>query len=193
MLKVYNIFYSIQGEGPKAGRPAIFIRLAGCNYSCRWCDTKYALGLDYTEMSEETLLRKVEKYSSMYNCKYVVLTGGEPLIQNINKLVAELWKNRFEVDVETNGSIYKREIYGYINNLVVSPKPPSSGMKTDFNILSKVLRWKPLKETWLKVVVADEEDYQYAKKVHLMFPKIPFIFQLESEKTVNMEKAQWLV
>jgi len=186
-LRVNSIFFSVQGEGPDTGRPAIFIRLAGCNYRCKWCDTKYALGTEYTEMTEQEILEAIKQYP----CKFVVVTGGEPFLQPIGELLLLLKQKGYVISVETNGSIYK-PYESFIDKLVISPKPPSSGMKTDYKILDKLIRSFG-NCCILKVIVNHEDDYQYAKNIHLDYYFTPFVFQLESEKKIDKEKANWLV
>ncbi len=104
-MKVVEIFDSIDGEGIRAGQPATFIRLAGCNLRCSYCDTAYALfgedkPCDYTEMSPEEIAARVNK-----NYRRVTLTGGEPLIhRDCAGLCGLLLKAGIEVNIETNGA-----------------------------------------------------------------------------------------
>lgn len=159
------------------------------------CDTPYAKKAvpgKHEEMTEEEILEFIGKYP----CSYVVLTGGEPFIQPITELLALLTYKHYTIDVETNGSIRKPYLNQYIDTFVVSPKPPSSGMKTDFKILENIIldRCNSHQETVLKVVVTDEKDYEYAKKLWLdYFDRVSFIFQLESQKEIDSEKANWLI
>jgi len=183
---VNEIFYSIQGEGPNIGKPAIFIRLTGCNFRCSWCDTEYAFH-EGTDMTEEQIVGECLKYP----CKYVVLSGGEPLIQPVKQLIEQLWINGFKIDVETNGSIYKH--LPWVETIVLSPKPPSSGMKTDLEPLRKFTEELSGPFKVFKVVVSNEEDFEYAVALHQKFPNTPFIFQLESKKEVDKKQADWLI
>ncbi|WPX98028.1 7-carboxy-7-deazaguanine synthase QueE [Candidatus Fokinia crypta] len=114
-LKVTEIFSTIQGEGPNAGRVAIFIRLSGCNLACSFCDTKFDR---YTQLTIQNILKKVlherSKITSFTDGKtlpsidkiLVVITGGEPFRQNIGALCEILQENGFEVQIETNGTLY---------------------------------------------------------------------------------------
>jgi 7-carboxy-7-deazaguanine synthase len=102
---VSEIFYSVAGEGPDAGRPAIFVRFSGCNLRCKFgdsiCDTPYtSYQPEVNMMKAKKILEKIKEY----DCKYVILTGGEPTIQNIRPLVLALKKQDYEVAIETNGS-----------------------------------------------------------------------------------------
>jgi len=112
MLKVNEIFYSIQGEGYWSGVPTIFIRLSGCNLRCSFCDTKHETGRD---MTEEEIMRKVKV---LPKCR-VCITGGEPLLQNTEPLIKLLNKDSHPVAIETNGSMnFPKGKYW----LTVSPK-----------------------------------------------------------------------
>ena len=99
-LKVHSIFSTFQGEGPYAGKPAIFIRLSGCNLACKFCDTEFD---DFELMSVTHILRTIDKLSDSPNL--IVITGGEPLRQNITFLTAQLLKRKITVQIETNGTI----------------------------------------------------------------------------------------
>jgi organic radical activating enzyme len=99
-VKVNEYFISIQGEGPEAGRRALFIRFSGCNLSCPWCDSKYALHT-HLEVSAGSIADMIERSK----CHYVVLTGGEPTIQeDLSQLLDWLSHANYQVDVETNGT-----------------------------------------------------------------------------------------
>lgn len=113
LLQVHSIFETIQGEGPYAGYPSTFIRLAGCNLQCVWCDTSYT---GYTKMSVEEVLSKVKGH------KLVVITGGEPLRQKIALLIEALHTKGHLVQIETNGTIYDEDVAFSGATIVVSPK-----------------------------------------------------------------------
>src|SRR5271157_333482 len=101
-MQIAEIFKSLQGEGKNQGRVCLFIRLAGCNLSCTWCDTKYARDGGIT-MSLDSVLEQVWRI----NPPYVCITGGEPLVQldAIEPLLSSLHKRGTEIDLETNGTI----------------------------------------------------------------------------------------
>lgn len=127
-VAVHSVFYTIQGEGPFAGRPAVFIRLWGCNLQCPWCDT------DYTSTRRDvSVLELVGDVRLLYGAKYVpsplvVITGGEPLRQPIGPLMTALVEQDFTVQVETNGTLPPAPTPDHVRpyiHYVVSPKTGS--------------------------------------------------------------------
>ena len=114
-MKVYrinNIFYSLQGEGMNTGRAAVFVRFAGCNLRCPFCDTEFD---SYREMTAYEILEEV----SNYEARFVVLTGGEPTLQVDEHLVDMLHQKGFYVAMESNGT---RPAPSNLDWLTVSPK-----------------------------------------------------------------------
>lgn len=120
MLEVSEIFHSIQGEGTNMGEPAIFLRLAGCNLDCEWCDTKYA------REGEEMTMEDVGARIISYHCNRLVITGGEPMLQNeeVLELVKLLEPYDIKMSLETNGTIAPTDINfaDYFDYITVSPK-----------------------------------------------------------------------
>lgn len=112
MKRVNDIFYSLQGEGRNTGRAAIFIRFAGCNLKCPFCDTDFS---QYEEMSDEDILNRIKPYPS----RFVVLTGGEPSLQVDRLLVDLLHSHGYELAMETNGT---HPIVDGIDWITCSPK-----------------------------------------------------------------------
>ena len=101
MLALAEIFYSVQGEGTWVGTPAVFVRLAGCNLNCRFCDTDYSIK---AYLSVEAVVARVGELGG--NCPMVVLTGGEPLVQRESSaLVTALRADGRRVHIESNGSV----------------------------------------------------------------------------------------
>lgn len=112
MYRVNDIFYSLQGEGHNTGRAAVFIRFAGCNLRCSFCDTEFDT---YREMTAEEIVASISTYSA----RFVVLTGGEPTLQVDEAFVDLLHQHGFEVAMESNGT---RPAPNNLDWLTVSPK-----------------------------------------------------------------------
>lgn len=130
--KINSVFYSIAGESSLAGTPMIFIRLAGCNLRCSFCDSKQAW-----KNGKEMTWSEIHAIISKYPCKKVCLTGGEPYIQHIEHLSNLLQDAEYWISVETNGIIYKPA--HAINHIVVSPKttihPAFLALATEFKYI----------------------------------------------------------
>lgn len=115
-MRVNEIFYSLQGEGYWTGVPAVFVRLAGCNLKCPFCDTSHE---KYVEMSEYEIVERV----SAYPATHVVITGGEPSLQLSVKLAVGLKRSGFYIQIETNGSVaLSNELLNQIDWVTCSPK-----------------------------------------------------------------------
>ncbi len=155
-MQIAEIFKSLQGEGKNQGRVCLFIRLAGCNLNCTWCDTKYARGGGMT-MSLDSVLEQVWRV----NPPYVCITGGEPLVQvdAIEPLLSSLHKRGTEIDIETNGTIDFSRLQQYAS-VCMDVKCPSSGEKSDLALLGKI---RP--QDSVKFVVNDEADCRYAQEI----------------------------
>ena len=118
-MRVNEIFYSLQGEGYHAGRAAVFIRLSGCNLKCPFCDTDFSAS---EEMEVGEIVDEVVNYSS--DCCFVVLTGGEPTLQDCAPLIEALHAKGYKVAMETNGT---RQVPSNIDWVTISPKFPFIG------------------------------------------------------------------
>lgn len=99
MYKVNEIFYSLQGEGRWMGRPAVFVRMSGCNLKCPFCDTDFR---GYKEMSADDILSRCLEEGG--ECRFIVLTGGEPSLQVDEQLIATLHQAGYYLSMETNGT-----------------------------------------------------------------------------------------
>ncbi len=157
MIKINEIFKSIQGESTYAGLPCTFVRLAGCNLRCTYCDTNYAY-YNGKEISDEEIIAKIDEYG----VKLVEFTGGEPLLQEETpKLIKTLLDKGYEVLIETNGSI----CIGCLDkrlNIIMDYKTPKSGMSERM----RVKNFEFLKKTdQIKFVLMDESDYIWAKDI----------------------------
>jgi len=157
LLKVNEIYFSIQGESSKAGLPCVFVRLTYCNLRCVYCDTEYAFyaGEDY---SINSILSEVKKY----NCRLVELTGGEPLVQTQSlDLMKKLCDEGYEVMLETGGSLSIKDVDPRVM-IIMDLKCPSSGMMKK-NFYENIDYLKPTDE--LKFVIGSREDYDWMKEI----------------------------
>lgn len=119
-MRINEIFYSIQGEGYHTGTPAVFVRLSGCNLKCPFCDTDFR---QFVEKTEEEIVDTICKFSD--KCTLVVITGGEPTIQDCTSLIDMLHKNGYKVAMESNGT---HQPPHNIDWLTISPKQPFVGV-----------------------------------------------------------------
>ena len=121
-LWIQEVFYTLQGEGPFAGFPSVFVRLGGCNLRCFWCDTDFESSAWKPSLAE--LMEKVESERPEF-CRLVVITGGEPFRQNLVPFVKECLARDWQVQVETNGTLWLDELPDDPRiTLVCSPKTP---------------------------------------------------------------------
>ena len=156
-LNVCEIFFSLQGESSFAGLPCGFIRLAGCNLDCSWCDTRYAR-LESIPMSLDQIIRKIEAF----NCRLVEITGGEPLLQENTPELAHMLINKgYTVLVETNGSLPIGRLPETCIR-IVDIKGPSSNEKNSF-AFENLDHLSDHDE--VKFVVGTQMDYEYAKNM----------------------------
>ena len=161
MLTVNEIFYSIQGESTRAGRPCVFVRLTACDLRCSWCDTEYAF-YEGQKQSIEDVVAEVERY----DCPLVEITGGEPLLQDeVYPLMDELLARGRTVMLETGGH---RPIGRVPKDVVkiVDVKCPASG-EAGRNEWGNLDALAPHDE--VKFVIQDRADYEFAKDVITKF------------------------
>lgn len=123
-LAVQEIFHTLQGEGPFAGMPAVFIRLAGCNLACSFCDTEFESNID-NRLSVEAIMAQIK---ALPFCPLVVITGGEPLRQQLRPLVSALNRRFRFIQIETAGTLWQSDLEPFIiaDRLIIvcSPKTP---------------------------------------------------------------------
>lgn len=204
-MRVTETFVSLQGEGLRQGMPCMFVRFAGCNLHCAWCDTRYSLNDSQgVEMTPEEIMQAVLE-SGM---RYVCITGGEPLLQkeDLVPLLAAMHEADVLVDIETNGTVLFDDVQEFAS-VCMDVKCPSSGEMSDLSLLDQL---RPTDS--VKFVIGDEADYLYMVEVlaahpHLSAPvcitpvfgtdvlwlietiiseKLPVRFQLQLHKAVNI-------
>ena len=189
----------IQGEGAVAGHQTLFVRFGGCDYRCSWCDSLYAVlpeevKKNATFMTAEEIWQEVVRLGP--HCPWVTLSGGNPAIHDLTELVRMLQqRSKKKVCVETQGSIFRMWLAD-CDLVTLSPKPPSSGMETNWDVLDKCIEVCKLNAV-LKVVVFDDRDFEYAKSVHLRYPAVPFYLQVgnsvgQDNAEALLRKLEWL-
>jgi 7-carboxy-7-deazaguanine synthase len=181
-IRISEIFGpTVQGEGPLIGRPAVFVRTGGCDYRCSWCDTLYAVLPEYrahwAPMTSEEILTRVDALTAGRPI-LVTLTGGNPASQPLEPLI-KLGRSRgHSFAVETQGSV-AASWFAALDWLILSPKPPSSGMTTDWNALEAcVCAAGERPRAALKIVVFDDTDFAYAKDLSRRYPALPVYLQV---------------
>jgi 7-carboxy-7-deazaguanine synthase len=186
MLKIIEIFTSVQGETSLIGYPTTFIRLAQCNLRCTWCDTTYSFvrGDPYT--LAEICQKVVENGLS-----HVCVTGGEPLLQpNVYPLMKTLCDEGYVLSIETSGSLPTDQIDPRVK-VILDIKCPGSGMERK-NDWTNLKRLRSIDE--VKFVLADHDDYLYAKRVMEIYQlKENVLFSPVHGQLDPKELVSWIV
>ena len=147
-LPLMENFYTIQGEGFHAGKAAYFIRLAGCDVGCVWCDVKESWDVDeYPEVG----IKKIIAAASESKSRIAVVTGGEPLVYDLKELTTQLKKNGFDTHLETSGAY---PISGQWDWFCLSPKKFKKPLKEAFDAADE-----------LKVIIYNKHDFSWAEKM----------------------------
>ena len=157
MLKINEIYASIQGESSHTGLPCIFVRLTGCNLRCSWCDTPYAF-YKGNDLSIEETLQKVDKFS----LPLIEITGGEPLMQeDVYPLMDALIKKGYRVMLETGGALPIDKVPKKVIK-ILDIKCPGSGEEKK-NHLENLKLLGPHDE--VKFVLLDRADYEWSREL----------------------------
>lgn len=179
-IRISEIFGPvIQGEGALIGRPTVFVRTGGCDYRCSWCDTPYAVlpsfRGEWRPLAAPQIMDEVARLSQGHPI-LVTLSGGNPALQPLEPLL-DLGRARgFTFALETQGSVAK-PWFAKLKHLVLSPKPPSSRMETDWDALGECLSMGEGRDVIFKIVVFDEADYDFARHVHARFSDVAMYLQ----------------
>jgi len=186
-MKINEIFHSIQGEGKNIGLPTIFVRTTGCNLRCTYCDTTYAY-YEGEEMNLHDIIEKIKRW----NCRRICLTGGEPLLQEeMPEFVDMLVQYKYDINIETNGSMDISDIVKKDVVISMDMKCPSSGMHDKMreeNI--GLLR----KRDELKFVLGNREDYKYAvDTIKKHEPVCSIVMQPSWGKLDAAKLAEWIL
>ncbi|PPA71868.1 7-carboxy-7-deazaguanine synthase QueE [Jeotgalibacillus proteolyticus] len=189
---------TVQGEGMVIGQKTMFVRTAGCDYSCAWCDSAFtwdgSAKEDIRQMTAEDIVNEL-RHTGGASFSHVTISGGNPaLLKNLGALVEALHNQQVEVALETQGSIWQ-EWFLEIDDLTISPKPPSSKMKPNLHVLDDILERlqnRPKSAYSLKVVIFDEGDLEFAEKLHHRYPNVAFYVQTGNDQ-VQEENNERLV
>ncbi len=196
-MRISEIFGpTIQGEGALIGQPTIFVRTGGCDYRCSWCDTLHAVDSKYRHewktMSAGDIFAEIEKLSEGAPLM-ISLSGGNPAIQNFKPLIDIGHKQGYKFALETQGSIAKNW-FKDLDILTLSPKPPSSGEKTDWNKLDECFKLADNNpDIAIKIVIMDDKDYAFAKDVHARYPQYQIYLQPCNTGEDLNENMLWLI
>jgi len=207
-----EIFLTIQGEGRNIGMPAVFVRTSYCNLHCGYCDAFYTFNFIGTKfpqnfpkvnrlehqvrMTPEQVYDEVRKFT----CKNVVLTGGEPLLQQkqLIPLVQMLREGGYWIEVETNGTLIPEfDFDKYVHQYNCSPKLENSGNPLSLRFVDEALRWfskQGHRKTWFKFVVATPMDlHEVLELVQGYHLYQVFLMPEGTTKEDTAEKSKWLV
>lgn len=188
MLKVNEIFYSLQGETSRAGLPTVFVRLTGCPLRCGYCDTAYAFS-DGARLKIPAILEQVASYRP----RYVTVTGGEPLAQKeCLALLASLCDAGYSVSLETSGALDIGKVDARVSR-IVDVKTPASG-EAEKNRWANLALLTPRDE--LKFVICDAADYAWAKQQLLerrLNEKCPVLFSPAADVMRPADLADWIL
>jgi 7-carboxy-7-deazaguanine synthase len=155
-VRVTEIFFSIQGEGSRAGRPCVFVRFTGCDLRCDYCDTAYAFH-GGAEMTRAQILAALEPHPT----RFVLLTGGEPMLQQeLPALVDDLIESGYEVAIETHGQRPLDVLPPSVIRIVDVKTPGSGEPATDLSYLDRLM---PHDE--VKFVVCSEDDFRWSERI----------------------------
>ncbi|WP_026694195.1 7-carboxy-7-deazaguanine synthase QueE [Peribacillus kribbensis] len=186
---------TIQGEGMAAGQKTMFVRTAGCDYSCSWCDSAFTWDGSgkhlIHQMEPEAIWERLAELGGS-GFSFVTISGGNPaLIKNLSGLVSLLKEKKIKTCLETQGSRWQEWMLD-IDELTVSPKPPSSNMTTDFAVLDRIMDKLEGPEFFgkksLKVVIFNSEDYLFAKQIHERYPAVPLFLQTGNDDLTTQDR-----
>ena len=148
LLPLMEAFYTIQGEGYHSGKSAFFLRIGGCDVGCHWCDVKESWDHNIHDLSSiNNILQEIEKYDT----RHVVITGGEPLVWNLNKLTTLLRKQGKKIYLETSGAYPLTGKYDWICLSPKKNKPPIDKIKS--------------KADELKIIISNKHDFKWAEEM----------------------------
>lgn len=185
---------TVQGEGMVIGQKTMFVRTAGCDYNCSWCDSAFTWdgsAKDQIQMMTPDQIWDELQQIGGSRFSHVTLSGGNPaLLSQLGGLVKLLQQHGITIAVETQGSRWQDWLMD-VEEVTISPKPPSSGMDTNWDVLQSIvnsLGQRPASHAHsLKVVIFDDADLEYAKRVHTTFPDSPMFLQVGNPDVSRMD------
>lgn len=188
MLKIHEIFHSLQGESTRVGLPTVFVRLTGCPLRCGYCDTEYAF-----QGGENMTLDQILERVASYGTRYVTVTGGEPLAQKqCITLLKRLCDAGYSVSLETGGSLDTSHVDSRVS-IILDIKTPGSG-EMQKNLWGNLQHLKPSDE--VKFVLCGREDYEWAKQVlaeRAIAEKCTVLFSPVYSQLNPAELAEWVL
>jgi len=180
VLKVNEIFGpTIQGEGNDIGFRTWFVRFAGCDLRCGWCDTKYAQSTDDGNVMTD---HEIVAQLNVRKCRRVCLTGGNPALYELGSLITRLHMRGFKVSVETQGTLWPKW-FGAVDSLVISPKLGHTQAIESKEMLPP--------NAQLKVVVFNAVGYAQARDLHRKFPSTPMTIQTGTPLEGNLDLTEY--
>jgi 7-carboxy-7-deazaguanine synthase len=200
LFKLSEIFESLQGEGKSAGQPAVFLRLSLCNLRCTWCDTKYTWDFErfrYEDEVHPTPIADVARRVRSASARRLIITGGEPLLQEqkLVELLPEL--SDFFIEIETNGTRTPGpELLARVDQWNVSPKLSNSGEPRERAVHPEALvALRDTSRAWLKLVVASEADFAEADALiqELAWPRDRILLMPEASNRSELQTRSPLV
>ncbi|HTC20672.1 MAG TPA: radical SAM protein [bacterium] len=189
LLKINEIYLSLQGESTWAGLPCVFVRLTGCSLRCTWCDTAYAF-FEGEDQGLEKILARVDSFG----VKRVEITGGEPLEQEgVYPLMEALLTMGYEVLLETSGAVDVGRVPGEVVK-IMDIKCPGSG-EDSRNHWANLEKLVPRQDE-IKFVLKDKADYDYAKKIierHGLAEKFTLLFSPSHDELEASQLSEWML
>lgn len=182
---------TVQGEGMVIGRKTCFVRLAGCDYQCVWCDSAFTWdgSVKAKLMTPKAILAALNQLQHDQT-DHITISGGNPaLYKGLSELVALLQQEGFKVAIETQGSKWNDALL-LIDEVTLSPKPPSSKMETNYEILDDIVKRLGTSNVSMKIVVFDDVDLNYAETIHQRYPHLPLFIQVGNDQTDNNNESE---
>ena len=190
-IPVMEIFGpTIQGEGMVIGQKTMFVRTGGCDYSCSWCDSSFTWdGSGRSTLMEAAAIVNELKQIGGDRFSHITVSGGNPALhKGIGEFIELCHAEGWKVAIETQGSFWQ-EWVTEIDDVTISPKPPSSKMETDFDKLDYFIERLNSSNVSLKVVVFDDEDFAYAERIHKRYSHVPFFLQIGNDDVATTDDA----